>query len=327
MEYRTLGRTGVQVSPLCLGTMNFGVRTSEDEAIKMIDQAIDAGINFIDTANLYGDAGEGIGRSEQIIGRALSGNGKRSQIVLATKVFFNTNPADPNGGGLSRRHIISECETSLRRLCTDHIDLYQLHCPMPEIPIDETLRALDDLIHAGKVIYIGTSNFSAWQLVEALWISDKHNLNRFVTDQPFYNMLYRRIERDLVPMAQRYGIAILPYSVLNGGILTGKYRQGRAHPEGSRLTFKPWAVYWDDLNEGVYAMLDLLAGMATEKGCTISQLSLAWALAQPGITSLILGPRNQEQLKDNLEALNVRLTSADLERIDAIAKPGGQLIS
>jgi len=306
--------------------MNFGSRTPEAESIGMIDRAIEAGLNLIDTANLYGDANEGVGRSEAIIGKALSQNSKRNRIVLATKVFFPMEPGDPNGGGLSRRHIIAECEASLRRLRTDYIDLYQFHRPSPDIPIDETLRALDDLIHSGKVRYIGTSEFPAWQIMESFWVSDGLRLNRFVTEQPFYNMTHRTIERELIPIALRYGIAILPYSPLGGGILTGKYRRGQPYPDDARLTFEKWASYWDDLNGRVYDLLDLLVEISAEKGCTISQLALAWTMAQPGITSVILGPRAQEQLDDNLGALNVVVTARDMERIDSISKPKGTLL-
>lgn len=327
MEYRNLGRTSVKVSPLCLGSMNFGSRTSEDEAIRMIDQAIEAGVNFIDTANIYGNAGEGVGRAEEIIGKALASNGKRDRIVLATKVFFPMDETDPNSGGLSRRNIIAQCDASLKRLHTDYIDLYQLHRPSPDIPIDETLQALDDLIHAGKVRYIGTSEFPAWQIMEALWTSDRLHLNRFATEQPFYNMTHRMIERELVPLALKYGIAILPYSTLGGSILTGKYRRGQPYPEGSRLTFDKWAGFWDDLNDRVYDLLDLLDEMAVQKTCTVSQLVLAWTMVQPGITSVILGPRTLEQLDDNLGALDVMVTSEDMERIDTVAKPKRSLIS
>ncbi|MBN1583948.1 MAG: aldo/keto reductase [Anaerolineae bacterium] len=327
MEYQNLGRTGVKVSPLCLGTMNFGSRTSEDKAFCIIDRAVEVGLNLIDTANLYGDANEGVGRAEEIIGKALSRNGKRDQIVLATKVFFQMDPGDPNSSGLSRRHIVAECEASLRRLRTDYIDLYQLHRPSPDVPIDETIRALDDLIRAGKVRYIGACEFSAWQTIEALWTSDRLRMNRFVTEQSFYNMTHRSIERELVPMALQHGIALLPYSPLGGGILTGQYRRGQPYPDGSRLTFEKWAAYWDDLNDRVYDLLDLLAEISAEKSCTISQLALAWTMAQPGITSVILGPRTQEQLDDNLGALDVIVTAKDMERIDAISKPKGTLLN
>ena len=327
MEYRNLGRTGVKVSPLCLGTMNFGSRTPEDEAIRIIDRAIENGLNLIDTADLYGEAGEGVGRTEEIIGKALSQNGKRDRIVLATKVFFSMDPDDPNSSGLSRRHIIAECEASLKRLRTDYIDLYQLHRPSRDVSIDQTLRALDDLVRAGKVRYVGTSGFSAWQIMEALWTSDRLHLNHFVTEQSFYNVTHRLIERELMPMALQYSIAILIYSPLAGGILTGKYRRSQPNPDGSRVAFDKWAPYWDDLNDRVYDLLDLLAKISAEKGCTISQLALSWTMAQPGITSVILGPRTQEQLDDNLGALNVRVTVEDLERIDAISKPKETLLN
>lgn len=213
MKYRQLGRTGVKVSPLCLGTMNFGGRTTEQETTTILDRAIEAGINFVDTANVYGheptDFTTGRGRSEEIIGRALQKNGKRSRMILATKAHFPMGD-DPNAQGNSRRHIIEQCEASLRRLQTDVIDLYQLHHPTNDVPIDETLHALDDLIRTGKVRYIGTSSFAAWQLVESLWISKELGCNRFVCEQPVYNLLDRRAERELIPMAQTYGLVHLP---------------------------------------------------------------------------------------------------------------------
>src|SRR5438874_7298873 len=194
MEYRALGRTGVQVSPLCLGCMNFGWGTEENESFRIIHTAIDAGINFLDTANVYGR-----GASETITGKALAQNGRRDRVFLATKVHAKMDDKDPNAWGNHRFHIVKQCEASLRRLQTDHIDLYQLHRPQPEIPMDETLRALDDLIRTGKVLYIGTSTYGAWQLVEALWVAKEFGLNRFVCEQPPYNILDRRIERELIP--------------------------------------------------------------------------------------------------------------------------------
>src|SRR5215210_4245796 len=222
MEHRQLGRTGVQVSALCLGCMMFGGRTGPDESYAIIDRALDAGINFLDTANVYSR-----GRSEEITGQALKRNGKRDRVVLATKVHGRMADDDPNAQGTSRRHIIAECEASLRRLGTDYIDLYQLHRPRPEIAIDETLRALDDLVRAGKVRYLGTSTFAAWQLVEALWAAKELGLNRFVCEQPPYNLLDRRVERELLPMCQTYGIATIPWGPLAGGKLTGKYHRGQ----------------------------------------------------------------------------------------------------
>ena len=230
MEYRSLGRTGTQVSVLCLGCMMFGGRTEAEESYAIIDHAIDTGINFLDTANVYSR-----GRSEEVTGEALKRNGKRQQIVLATKVHGRMADDDPNAYGNSRRHIIEQCEASLRRLQTDYIDLYQIHRPQSDIPIDETLRALDDLIRSGKVRYVGTSTFGAWQIIESLWISKELGLNRFVSEQPPYNILDRRIERELIPMMQTYGIANIPWSPLAGGLLTGKYRRDVAAPEGSRF--------------------------------------------------------------------------------------------
>src|SRR5829696_6283664 len=207
MEYRQLGRTGVQVSPLCLGCMMFGGKTGPEDSYAIIDRAIDAGVNFLDTANVYSR-----GRSEEVTGAALKRNGKRQQVVLATKVHGTMDDDDPNAQGNSRRHIIEQCDASLRRLQTDYIDLYQIHRPRPEIAIDETLRALDDLVRAGKVRYTGTSTFAAWQLVESLWASKDLGLNRFICEQPPYNLLDRRIERELLPMAQTFGLAIIPWS-------------------------------------------------------------------------------------------------------------------
>ena len=236
MEYLQLGRTGVKVSPLCLGAMNFGGRTDEEAAAAILNSALERGINFIDTANVYGhdpaNFEVGRGRSEEIIGRTLKDNGKRSQIVLATKAFFPMS-GDPNAQGSSRRHLIEQCEALLRRLQTDVIDLYQLHHPTNDIPIDETLRALDDLIRSGKVRYVGTSSFAAWQIVESLWVSKEWHLNRFSCEQPVYNLLDRRIERELIPMAQTFGLAIIPWSPTAGGLLTGNYRRGQAAPQTS----------------------------------------------------------------------------------------------
>ncbi len=329
MEYVNLGRTGVKVSPLCLGTMNFGSRTDETTAAEMIDKSIDAGINFIDTANIYGNAegGQGAGSSEEMIGKAFEKNGKRNQVVLATKGRSNMRPDDPNGGGLSRRHIMAECEESLRRLKTDYIDLYQLHSPDEDTPIDETLRALDDLVRSGKVRYIATSNFSSWKIIEALWQSSDLRLNQFVSEQPPYSMVFRLAERELFPMAQQYNIAILPWSPLFGGFLAGKYKKGEDFPEDSRAAMKDWHQYWQRLvGDRAWDLLDLLNSMAEDKKCTVSQLVLAWTLAQPAVTSPIIGPRTVEQLEDNIKSLDVEITDEDKEKIDEIARPRGHLL-
>ena len=318
MEYRNLGRTGVKVSPLCLGCMMFGRKTSEEDSIPIIHKAIDSGINFLDTANVYGR-----GRSEEVVGNALKLTGKRSKIVLATKVFGKMDDDDPNASHSHRRHIIEQCEASLKRLQTDYIDLYQIHRPTSDIPIDETLRALDDLVQSGKIRYIGTSTFAAWQLVESLWASKEYGLNRFISEQPPYHLLDRRIERELVPMAQTYGIAIIPWSPLAGGFLTGKYKRGENRPAGAR--FDPenesdWAV--SHFTDAAFTALELLEIIAEEKGSSISQLALAWCAQQPGITSPIIGPRTMEQLIDNLGAAEIEITDNDRTRIDELVIPG-----
>jgi aryl-alcohol dehydrogenase-like predicted oxidoreductase len=228
---------------------------------------------------------------------------------------------DPNAAGNSRRHIVEQCEASLARLQTDYIDLYQIHRPQPEIPIDETLRALDDLIRAGKVRYIGTSTFAAWQVVEALYVARELGLNRFVSEQPPYNLLDRRIERELVPMAQGYGLALIPWSPLASGFLSGKYRRGGELPADSRFTARN---EWNDkhLSDAAFALVDKLAALAKRKGCTTSQLALAWCSRQPGVTSPIIGPRTMEQLRDNLGSLAVVFTEEDGRTIDVFAPPG-----
>jgi aryl-alcohol dehydrogenase-like predicted oxidoreductase len=325
MDYRNLGRTGVRVSALCLGGMNFGGRVNEADSLRIIEGAVDAGINFIDTANVYGhapaDFQAGRGRSEAIIGQALRQGGQRARIVLATKAHFPTSD-DPNGRGNSRRHLIAECEASLRRLQTDYIDLYQLHHPSNAVPIDEALRALDDLVRRGLVRYIGTSAFAAWQLVESLWVSKEYGLNRFVCEQPPYHLLDRRPERELLPMAQTYGIAVIPWSPTAGGFLTGRYRRGQPIPAGSRFD-----VFWrsgvkDQFTEAAFTVLDMVEQLSAEKDCTPNQLALAWCAQQPGVTSPIIGPRTVEQLDDSLGALNVKLTDDDRARLDAVAPPG-----
>ena len=319
MEYRSLGRTGVQVSTLCLGCMMFGGRTEPEDSYAIIDRALDAGINFLDTANVYSR-----GRSEEVTGEALKRNGKRHQVVLATKVHGRMDDDDVNAFGNNRRHIIEQCEASLRRLQTDTIDLYQIHRPQSDIPIDETLRALDDLIRAGKVRYIGSSTFAAWQVVESLWVAKELGLNRFVCEQSPYNLLDRRVERGLLPMAQTYGIGIIPWSPLGGGLLTGKYRRDAPSPSEGRyadVSERPWMQRRK--TEGVYDVVEAIEPLAEEKGCTLSQFAVAWCMGQPGVTSPIIGPRTMEQLEDNLGALDVVITDEDRARIDELVPPGG----
>ena len=320
MEYRSLGRTGMQVSIQCLGCMMFGGKTAEAESMDIIDRAIDSGINFLDTANVYGR-----GRSEEVVGKALHRNGKRSRIVLATKVHGKMDDNDPNASDNGRRHIIEQCEASLDRLQTDYIDLYQIHRPSSNIPIDETLRGLDDLVHSGKVRFIGTSTYAAWQVMESLWVSKEQGLNRFVSEQPPYHLLDRRIERELVPMAITYGIGLIPWSPLAGGFLTGKYQRGQARSQDARFSEKN---EWADRHfiDRAFDVLELVETIAGEKNCTVSQFALAWCAQQSGITSPIIGPRTMEQLEDNLCAVEVKVTDEDRVRIDALVPPGREIV-
>ncbi len=316
IETRLLGRTGVRVSNLCLGAMMFGWRTEPAESYAIVDRAIDAGVNFIDTANVYAR-----GRSEEVTGEALARNGKRNRIVLATKFYGSMDDSDPNAQGASRRHIVDACEASLRRLGTDWIDLYQIHRPSPDTAVDETLRALDDLVRQGKVRHLGTSTFAAWQFVESLWASEKHGLNRFVCEQQPYNLLDRRVERELMPMARTYGVATIPWSPLGGGLLTGKYRRGEEPPAGTRFA-NANAIQRRRYNDRIFDVIEGLEPLARDRGVTLSQYALAWVMAQPGVTSPIVGPRTMEQLEDNLPAAEVGITEEDARAIDALIPPG-----
>jgi aryl-alcohol dehydrogenase-like predicted oxidoreductase len=297
--------------------MMFGGKTGEAESMDIIDRALDEGINFIDTANVYSR-----GRSEEAVGKALQRNGKRSRIVLATKVRQRMDDEDPNAEGVSRRHVIEECEKSLKRLQTDYIDLYYLHRPMSSIPIDETLRALDDLVRTGKLRYIGISNFAAWQIVESLWVSKELGLNRFVCTQPPYNLMDRRVEREIVPMCITYGIAIVNWSPLAGGFLTGKYKRGKAHPSNARHAERTVDTTEALFSDRAYDVVETLEKIGKKKGCTPSQIALAWCKDQPGITSPIIGPRTMEQLEDNLGSMAVEITAEDSSAIDAVIPPG-----
>jgi aryl-alcohol dehydrogenase-like predicted oxidoreductase len=321
---RFLGRTGIRVSPLCLGCMMFGGRTSPGDSKTIIDRAIDSGINFLDTANVYND-----GKSEEATGEALRQNGHRHHIVLATKVHGNMHKddkLDPNQSGNSRRQIIEQAEASLRRLKTDYIDLYQIHRPQPEVPIDETLRALDDLVRSGKVRYIGTSTFAAWQIVESLWASKEYGLNRFVTEQPPYNLLDRRIERELLPAAKTYGIGIIPWSPLAGGFLSGKYKREGQQPEGRFADGTHMRAPALLGSKSAFDVVDALSELARQKGTSVSRLALAWVVQQPSVHSTIIGPRTLEQLEDNLAAQSVELNQDDLTRIDKIVPPGEHVV-
>lgn len=314
MEYRSLGRTGVKVSPLCLGTMNFGGPTPEADAIEIIHKALDRGINFVDSANMYVD-----GESERVVGKALQ-DGRREKVVLATKVHFPTSE-DPNDRGNSRRHIFMAVEDSLRRLKTDWIDLYQIHRPVFDIAQEETLQALDDLIHQGKVRYIGCSTHPAWMVMEALAISERERIARYVTEQPPYNLLDRRIENELVPLAMKYELALLPWSPLAMGILAGRYKSIDGYPQGSRVDrIGSWAA--DRLTRSALDTADKVAEIAKEHSLTPAQLSLLWVKDQPGVTSPIIGPRTMAHLDDALEVLEMDLTDEMAAQLDELVPPG-----
>ena len=325
MNHVNFGRTGVNVSQLCLGCMNFGGRQNEQESVRIIHQALDAGINYLDTANVYGHEPlqfeSGRGRSEQIVGKALK-DGKRARVFLATKVHYPMAD-DPNARGNSRRHIIEQCEASLKRLDTDYIDLYQLHGTDMDTPIDESLRALNDLIRAGKVRYIGTSGFAAWELIETLWIADTHKLNRFVSEQAPYNLLDRRIERELIPMLQTYDVALVPWAPSAGGFFSEKYERDNKPPEGSRYEAFWRGFYRESFvqKQEVFDLQELVLEMARERNVSGYAFALAWCMTRPGVTSPIIGPRTSEQLVDSLTALQVRFTDEDFKRLDKVAPP------
>ena len=315
MEYRALGRTGVMVSPLCLGAMNFGGPTNEEESIRIINRALEAGINFIDTANVY-NAGE----SERVVGKALQANGKRDQIILATKVHGKVGTG-PNDQGLSRYHIIRACEDSLQRLQTDHIDLYQLHRPPMTIPVDETLRALDDLVRSGKVTYIGCSTHPAWMVMEALATSERYNLARYISEQPPYNLLDRRVENELIPLCQKYGMAVIPWSPLAGGILAGRYSLDGNLPENSRAT-RQGQTFVERISIKGRQVAIKVGEMAKQRGMTMAQLALLWIKDQPGVTAPIVGPRTMEHLESFIPVMDMKLSDTDRPLYDELVHPG-----
>ncbi len=322
ITYRPLGRTGLVVSSICLGTMNLGGRTDQAEAVRILDRAFERGVTFVDTANVYGhdpaDFGVGRGRSEEIVSGWLAG--RRDEVVLATKVYFPMHDV-PGALGASRRNVIRECDASLRRLRTDHIDLYQLHHPSNDVPVDETLRALDDLVTAGKVRYIGTSSFAAWQVLESLWVSADRRLAPVSSEQPVYNLLDRRIERELVPMAVTYGLGLLTWSPLAGGVLAGKYGRNAPVPAGSRLETL-WGGWDEELTDAVFDVLDELRALAASAGLELHQLAHAWLLSRPELTSVIVGPRTVGQLDAALGATSIELPADVLEAVDRIVPPG-----
>jgi len=313
MNYRTLGRTGVQVSPLCLGTMNFGGPTDETESVQIVHAALDAGVNFIDTANVYNR-----GVSEEIVGKAIAG--RRDRVVLATKVYSPMS-SDPNDRGGSRDHIVKSCEASLRRLNVEWIDLYQLHRPDLDVPQDETLRAFDDLIRAGKVRYIGCSTHPAWKVMEALAVSERCNLHRYVSEQPPYNLLDRRIENELIPLCQSYQLAVLPWSPVAGGVLTGRYSPTAKQPDGSRAD--RWgARFATRVTDRGLEVAAAVGRMAAERGVSTAQLALLWVKDQPAVTAPIYGPRTLAHLTDALPVMEMTLAAEDRPLFDALVPPG-----
>ncbi len=321
MRTRRLGATGLRVSELGLGAMSFGegqtgffqgIQASDVESASIVDCALDAGVNFIDTADVYGN-----GASEEFLGRVLQK--RRDRIVLATKVGGPMG-TDPNARGLSRRHLISACEASLRRLQTTHIDLYQVHWPDAETPIDETVRALDDLIASGKVRYVGASNFGAYQLHQALSVARGLCTNAFVSVQLQYNLLTRDIEDEILPMCATEGIGVLPWSPLASGMLSGKYVRGKTAPEGTRLN--QWAQVFDrNDNEQSWNVIDTVRRVAEKIGSTSSQVAIAWLLRRTGVSSVIIGARSSAQLQDNLSAASLALLEEDLEELSRVSIP------
>ncbi|MFW5745078.1 MAG: aldo/keto reductase [Spirochaetota bacterium] len=313
MIYRNLGRTSVRVSSLCLGTMAFGRQADEPVAHAIMDRAVEGGITFFDTANVYND-----GESERIVGRWLAQSRRRDEIFLATK--FGNERANPvHGQGLSRRHVIAECDASLLRLQTDRIDLYQVHRMWPGTQIDELFRALDDLVRAGKILYIGTSKWAPPLIAEVVALCDRYGWTKPVTEQPPYNLLDRRVEDELLWTCNRYGIGVIPWAPIAAGVLSGKYGEGSFD---DRSRFGDWNHRCTP--EAVDAV-ELLRPLAEEKGVTLAELALAWVMNQPAVTAPIVGPRTVDQLVSSLKAVDIELTRDDYERIDSIFPPGSHL--
>jgi aryl-alcohol dehydrogenase-like predicted oxidoreductase len=322
MKYRNLGSTGIKVSPLCLGTMMFGAWGNPDheDSVRIIHTALDAGINFIDTADMYA-----AGESEEIVGEALAG--RRDKVILATKVHGPMS-FDPNEQGNSRRWIIQECENSLRRLGTDYIDLYQIHRPDPDVDIDETLAGLTDLVHQGKVRYAGSSTFPASSIVEAQWTAERRQRERFVCEQPPYSVLTRGIETEILPICQKYGMGVIPWSPLAGGWLSGKWRKDGSELTSHRSTLLP--DRYDLAKPGNQAKLDAadaLAEVADKAGISLIHLALAFVVNHPAVTSAIIGPRTMEHFESQIGAADVTLDAYVLDRIDEIVPPGQNLLA
>jgi aryl-alcohol dehydrogenase-like predicted oxidoreductase len=321
MQVVRMGRTGLRVTRVCLGTMTFGNQCDAAESFRIMDAAMEGGVRFFDTADVYplgGDAGTR-GATEEIVGRWMRDRGAREDIVLATKCRGAMGPG-ANDEGLGRKHILAACDASLRRLQTDYIDLYQVHGPDPETPIEETMRALDDLVRAGKVRHAGCSNFPAWQLAGALWASDVRGLARFDCAQPRYNLLFRMIEDEILPLCRAHGLGVIAYNPLAGGMLTGRYRGAAAPEPGTRFTLRGSGEmyrrrYW---NEAVMAAVDRLGRFVEARGKHLTHVALAWVLAQPGITAAIVGASRAEQLRDSLGGAELALDAEEREACDEV---------
>jgi aryl-alcohol dehydrogenase-like predicted oxidoreductase len=311
IKYRQLGRSGLRVSAYALGTNAFGGRADEAASTAVIQHALDHGVNLIDTANIYTET-----RSETIIGKALKG--RRAQAIVATKCGMRTGDG-PNDTSSSRWHVMREVEGSLRRLQSDYIDLYQIHRFDDRTPVDETLRAFDDLIRQGKLRYIGCSNFAAWQLCKALWASDRYGLARYESVQPEYSPANRRIETELIPLCLDQGVGVIVWFPLAGGILTGKYKAGAEPPQGSRAVTQP--AFARRLTETTLALARDMERLAAEVGATVAQLTLAWVMNRPGITSAIVGATRVAQQEENLKSVDLELSAEVSGRVDAISQP------
>ena len=311
MEYRQLGRSGLRVSAIGLGALAFGDGADINETRRIVHRALDLGVNFIDTANIYSRATHGI--SETYLGKAIKG--RRHEALVATKVRHRMGDL-PNDEGLSRKHILDAVDTSLRRLETDYVDLYQLHRPDPATPVEETLSALDTLVQQGKVRYLGCSNFAAWQICEALWAADRKNLTPFVSVQPRYNLFDRAIERELVPFCRQYGVGIIPYSPLAGGILTGKYKEGEAPPPDTRAGRSDRMR--SELTGDALGKVSALRKWAEERDHTVGELALSWLLSRPEVSTIIAGASSVAQLEANARASDWRLSGDELVEIDVV---------
>jgi len=312
MQYKFLGRSGLQVSAVGLGCNQFGGKVDAEGTERIVRTAVDAGINFLDTADVYSR-----GSSEEFVGRAIAGI--RDKVVLATKFGMNMGEG-PYTSGASRRYILQEVEASLRRLGTDYIDLYQVHRPDPKTPIDETLQALDTLVRAGKVRYVGTSNFAPWQVVEASFVAQSAHLTSFVSEQPEYNLLDRRIEKELVPACHKYGVGIIPWAPLAAGFLSGKYHRGEPAPAGVRLSNPkhPWLP--KIVTDRNYDLVDKIEAFARDRGHTVTEAAIAWLVAQEDVGTVIVGATRPDQVQENVQAAAWQMTPEERTELDAITR-------